>query len=155
MQEKTKTKQIIKNGKSPAALKSLVNQLISDVEWKPSFKQFDSYVKLSTDRFEISWRTQNGANKSLEKARTIVGNIEDELTDANLVANKNSSKIQGQLVLELKDDPEDGEELECRLVGWFCNKRGNWVPKILVSKSFSGEKKIYFGKGFSFTVFVK
>jgi hypothetical protein len=154
MQEKTKTKQIIKNGKSPAALKSLVNQLISDVTWKPVIEQVDGCVRICEERFEIFWRSKTGAEKSLKKAKAIVDNIEENLADANLVANKEGGKIQGQLVLEVIDDVE-GEDLQCRLIGWFQNRKKNWVPKILVSKSFSGEKKIYFGKGFSFTVFVK
>ena len=162
MQEKTKqtaqeeSKQVIKikNGKSPAALKLLVNQLISDVEWKPVIEKFDGHVKLSTDRFEISWRSEAGVQKTFDKAREIVDNIEEELPDANLVASKTANKIQGQVVVELTDDVE-GEEPQCRMIGWFQNKKGNWVPKILVSKAFTGEKKIFFGKGFSFTVFVK
>lgn len=160
MQEKTKqtaqekSKQVIKNGKSEAALKTLVNQMISDVTWSPLVKEAGNCVKIDTDRFDIFWRSEAGALKSLKKAQEVVENIEDNLANANLVANKNGGKIQGQLVLELIDDVE-GEEPQCRLIGWFCNKRGNWVPKILVSKAFTGEKKIFFGKGFSFDVFVK
>ena len=159
MQEKTKqekSKTIIDNGKSHKALKTLVNELISDVRFNPEalIKVKDGYVEISNDRFEIYWRTRKGALKSIEKAKTMVENIEDGLTDASLVAKKTAGKIQGQLVLELIDDKE-GEEPQCRLIGWFCNKKKNWVPKLLVSKSFVGEKKVFFGKGFSFTVFVK
>jgi hypothetical protein len=149
-----KTKNVIKNGSSEAALKTLVNQLISDVTWSPIVKEEGDCVKIDTDRFEIYWRTENGAQKTLSKAQGIVDNIEDNLAGGNLVANKQGGKIQGQLVLEIVDDKE-GEESQCRMIGWFLNKKGNWVPRILVSKSFVGEKKIYFGKGFSFTVFVK
>ena len=148
-----KKKAIIKNGKSPLALQKLVSALISDVTWEAEIISVGkgATVKIVDERWEIFWRTKKGAQSSLEKAITIAEAIEDTLTGTNIVATKVKG-IQGQCKVELFNSPS---EETCRCIGWFQNKKKNFVPVLLISKGFAGEKKIFFGKGFSFTVFVK
>ena len=157
MSEKKQPKKkaiIIKNGRSPLALQKLVSALISDVTYEPEIIPVgkSKAVKIIDERWEIFWRTKKGAQSSLKKAITIAEAIEDTLTDANIVATKVKG-IQGQCKVELFES--SSEEETCRCIGWFQNKKKNFVPVLLISRKFVGEKKIFFGKGFSFTVFVK